>query len=171
MKSTVLVSAVAFLPSAALAFVAPPPPPPFSFPSARPSPPQPPTPITRVVALSSFITEMSTKEQGEWSIGAPSRQMLEAARRKQVARNALGKLLERQQRDMQQTLDGIGDDVFVREDRRRRREDIDDASSSSSSSIDPRRRRRRRCSVRGVRPPPGNVSPWGRSNSRGTCSL
>ena len=71
--------------------------------------------------------------------------MLEAARRKSVARDALGKLLERQQRDMQQTLDlltsldSVEDDVFEREDRRLRRrhregEDIDDASSSSSSS-------------------------------------
>lgn len=173
MKSTVLVSAaVAFLPSAALAFVAPqpPPPPPSSFlPTVRPSLPTPPTtPVTaRVVggasSSSSLLTELSgtTKEQqspnggvssggpggggggGEWSIGAPSRQMLEAARRKSVARNALGKLLERQQRDMQQTLDllasleGVEDDVFEREDRRLRRhreEDIDDASSSSSSS-------------------------------------
>jgi hypothetical protein len=166
MKSTVLVSvAVAFLPSAALAFVAPPPPPPppsSSFlPTVRPSLPTPPTtPVTaRVVggasSSSSFLTELSgtTKEVsegaggggggGEWSIGAPSRRMLEAARRKSVARNALGKLLERQQRDMQQTLDllasleGVEDDVFEREDRRLRRhreEDIDDASSSSSSS-------------------------------------
>ena len=69
--------------------------------------------------------------------------MLDAARRKQVARNALGKLLERQQRDMQQTLDlltsleGVDDDVFEREDRlRRREEDVDAASFSSSSSID-----------------------------------
>ena len=71
--------------------------------------------------------------------------MLEAARRKSVARDALGKLLERQQRDMQQTLDlltsleSVEGDVFEREDRRLRRrhregEDIDDASSSSSSS-------------------------------------
>lgn len=50
--------------------------------------------------------------------------MLEATRKKQVARNALSKLLERQQRDMQQTLDlltsldGVDDDIFDRGDRR-----------------------------------------------------
>eukprot|EP00578_Thalassiosira_sp_NH16_P005612 CAMPEP_0181137874 /NCGR_PEP_ID=MMETSP1071-20121207/33932_1 /TAXON_ID=35127 /ORGANISM="Thalassiosira sp., Strain NH16" /LENGTH=604 /DNA_ID=CAMNT_0023224645 /DNA_START=181 /DNA_END=1995 /DNA_ORIENTATION=+ len=40
-----------------------------------------------------------------WSIGAPSRQMKEAERKKQVAKDALNKLLERQQRDVRQTLD------------------------------------------------------------------
>lgn len=42
---------------------------------------------------------------GGWSIGAPSREMKEAARKKQVAKDALSKLLERQQRDVRQTLD------------------------------------------------------------------
>eukprot|EP00585_Thalassiosira_rotula_P012442 CAMPEP_0196131836 /NCGR_PEP_ID=MMETSP0910-20130528/1674_1 /TAXON_ID=49265 /ORGANISM="Thalassiosira rotula, Strain GSO102" /LENGTH=637 /DNA_ID=CAMNT_0041391349 /DNA_START=317 /DNA_END=2230 /DNA_ORIENTATION=+ len=42
---------------------------------------------------------------GAWNIGTPSRQLLEADRKKQVAKDALNKLLQRQQRDVQQTLD------------------------------------------------------------------
>jgi hypothetical protein len=74
--------------------------------------------------------------------------MLEARRKKEVARNALGKLLERQQRDMRQTLDlltsidAVDDDLFEigeeeEEYRRHRRDDADadDAAASSSSSL------------------------------------
>lgn len=42
---------------------------------------------------------------GAWSIGAPSRTLVEADRKKRVAKDALNKLLQRQQRDVQQTLD------------------------------------------------------------------
>mmetsp|Transcript_19011 Transcript_19011/g.43573 ORF Transcript_19011/g.43573 Transcript_19011/m.43573 type:complete len:600 (+) Transcript_19011:241-2040(+) len=46
-----------------------------------------------------------SKPGGSWSIAAPRREVEEAKRKKQVATDALKKLLDRQQRDVQQTLD------------------------------------------------------------------
>ena len=50
-------------------------------------------------------TNGDDKPGGSWSIAAPRREVEEAKRKKQVATSALQKLLERQQRDVQQTLD------------------------------------------------------------------
>lgn len=78
------------------------------------------SPTTRIVRpanhgrATSNTKLLSTKEEhettttttnGEWNIGTPSRSLLEANKKKAVAKQALTKLLERQQRDVQQTLD------------------------------------------------------------------
>jgi ubiquinol oxidase len=175
-SSSVFVAAVAvavasLLPSSALAFVSPAP-----SPAASPHPPTmrqlAPTMRTASTSNTALPSSGTTKEEekssspanggdaaGEWTIGAPSsRRILEARRKREVARNALGKLLERQQRDMRQTLDlliGIDavDDDYLFEiggegmeggggKHRRRNRDDDDvdganpSSSSSSSSLD-----------------------------------
>jgi len=65
---------------------------------------------TRVYMSSETKEETSSSVEANgssWSIGDPSREMVEAARKKQVAKEALNKLLEKQQRDVQQTLDLI----------------------------------------------------------------
>lgn len=133
MKLTVFMSVVAFLPSTAHAFVVVEPP--SSVFASRPSlSNQHPIRIRRLKSSSS-TTELSetTKENmssigsgeggeggeggGEWNIGAPSQKILEATRKRRVARNALNKLLERQRRDLRQThdllasLDDVGDSV------------------------------------------------------------
>ena len=46
---------------------------------------------------------------GGWSIASPSRHIEEAEHKRQVARDALNKLLERQQRDVAQTMDLLND--------------------------------------------------------------
>lgn len=50
-------------------------------------------------------TESVVDDGGAWNIGTPSRHLVEADRKKRVAKDALNKLLQRQQRDVQQTLD------------------------------------------------------------------
>jgi len=89
MKSA-LVSVVVFLPSTGVAFVAPP---------------------SQIVPAAARPTSMqqtkddNKREKAEWNIGSPTTRMLETARKRQLARNAINKLLEKQRRDLQQTLD------------------------------------------------------------------
>ncbi|KAL7533274.1 hypothetical protein ACHAXR_005137 [Thalassiosira sp. AJA248-18] len=98
--SAAVAAAGSLLPSATLAFTT-------SLPS------KPTTGLLISSSASSTTTKLfsETKQDsainggGEWSIGAPSRHMVESARKKKVAKEALNKLLERQQRDVQQTLD------------------------------------------------------------------
>lgn len=64
--------------------------------------------ITKQHFASSEETEDVTKSTAtatSWNIGTPSRQILEASKKKQIAKTALHKLLDRQQRDVQQTMD------------------------------------------------------------------
>ena len=103
MKPIAVLSTAAILPSAALAF----------------TPQQPLHHLTHPGRIKTttlyYETEQETTVNGGngatttasngWSIGAPSRKLEEAAHKKQVAKDALHKLLERQQRDVQQTLE------------------------------------------------------------------
>ena len=79
--------------------------------------------------LSSTKEDKETKQiNGGWNIGSPSRKMEEAKKKKRVAKEALTKLLERQERDVQQTLQLIQDlevvyDQF--EHQRQHKEDAD----------------------------------------------
>ena len=56
---------------------------------------------------SSTSTATAAPESSTWTIGSPSPKIAEEARKKLVAKEALTKLLERQQQDLQQTLDLI----------------------------------------------------------------
>ena len=94
MKSA-LVSVVVFLPSTGVAFVAPPSQ--IVPTAARP---------TSMQQTKDDDNKRDEKDGGaEWNIGSPTTQMLETARKRQLARNAINKLLEKQRRDLQQTLD------------------------------------------------------------------
>lgn len=143
MKSALLVVVVVFLPSTGVAFVA------LqshisNAPTACPTSMQQPRDVNQQSSwlLSTKLSETKydkrdEKDVGgtEWNIGSPSIQMLENARKRQLARNATNKLLERQRRDLQQTLDLLtslddsinDDDVEIREN--------DDEHSHITSSI------------------------------------
>lgn len=114
MKSALLISEVVvlvlFLPSTGMAFVALP----SHAPTARPTSMQQPRDVNRQSSRSLSTTELSETNEKldertdggtEWNIGSPSTQTLETTRKRQLARNAINKLLERQKRDFQQTLD------------------------------------------------------------------
>lgn len=57
----------------------------------------------------SSVTKDDSIKEASWSIGDPSEHMIEAEQKRDAAKVALHKLLERQQRDVQQTLDLLED--------------------------------------------------------------
>lgn len=110
MKSAFLVSVVVLLPSTGMAFVTP-------HSHIHPTLTQQPRAVNNNEQSSSteLLSETKNEKQeldkvrnfgnNEWNIGSPSTHMLETTRKRQLARNAINKLLERQKRDLQQTLD------------------------------------------------------------------
>ena len=64
---------------------------------------------TKLYSSTKQDSSSSGSSSGGWSIGSPSRKMEEAQHKKEIAKEALCKLLDRQQKEMQQTLDLIED--------------------------------------------------------------
>jgi len=111
---------------------------PSTIPFSTITKPQQTTRTATSTKLYSSTKQDNSSSSGGWSIGSPSRKMEEAQHKKEIAKEALCKLLDRQQREMQQTLDLIEDleidyDEFVKKQQLEIEKQIFDSNFNISS--------------------------------------